>query len=298
MSDVIANKHEPPTQSPGLAALSATPVKPFLVIEPRSGWAALDLFEVWKYRDLLFTLALRDVKLRYKQTALGVLWVILQPLMAAGIFSVVFGKLLKAPMDGVPPFLFSFTGMLAYNAFSGTLTKASACVVGNAPLVSKVYFPRLILPLSTVMATLIDFGVAFILVLILMISAGFMPFWGILLVPVWLVLLIALAVGAGLYTSALMVRYRDLQYVIPVMVQMLLYATPIGYSAAGLPPKWRIVFTVNPLTGLIEAFRWSLLHRGHIGWIGIGYSLAFAAIALAGGAFVFKKMERQFADVI
>lgn len=272
--------------------------KPYLVIEPRSGWAALDLFEVWKYRDLLFTLALRDVKLRYKQTALGVIWVILQPLMAAGIFSVVFGKLLKAPMDGVPPFLFSFTGMLAYNAFSGTLTKASACVVGNAPLVSKVYFPRLILPLSTVMATMIDFGVAFVLVLILMFSAGFMPFWGILLVPIWLALLIAMAVGTGLYTSALMVRYRDLQYVIPVIVQMLLYATPIGYSVTGLPPKWRVVFTVNPLTGVIEAFRWSLLHRGHIGLIGIGYSLAFAAVALAGGAFVFKKMERQFADVI
>lgn len=272
--------------------------KPLLEIQPSSGWAALDLREIWRYRDLLFVLAIRDIKLRYKQTALGVLWVVLQPLLAAGIFSFVFGRVLKAPSDGVPYFIFSFAGLLAYTAFSGTLTRASACIVTNAPLVSKVFFPRLILPLSTVLAALIDFSVGMALLLVLMALGGMAPGWGVLLMPVWLTLIIALAVGLGLYTAALMVQYRDLQYVIPVLVQMILYASPIAYPVSAVPTSLRIWFNVNPLTGLLEAFRWSMLGRGSVDWSAVGYSSLFVVVAFVFGAFSFKHMERRFADVI
>ena len=277
---------------------TGTAPKPHLTIRPPSGWAALNLLEVWQYRDLLLTLASRDIKLRYKQTALGVIWVILQPVLAAGIFAFVFGKVLKAPSDGVPYFMFSFAGLLGYNAFSGTLTKASACIVGNAGLVSKVYFPRLILPLSTVGSTLIDFSVAMCLMVAMMARTGIWPGWGVLLLPVWLALMVMLAVGMGLFTSALMVRYRDLQYVIPVLLQFILYASPVAYPVSAVPPSLRPYFHANPIAGLLEAFRWSLTGHGTIDRPAVAYAILVAALIFIGGAFAFKKMERKFADVI
>jgi lipopolysaccharide transport system permease protein len=277
---------------------SGCAVEPHLVIEPRSGWSALNLVEVWQYRDLLFTLAERDVKLRYKQTALGVMWVVLQPLLAAGIFAIVFGRIAKLPTDGMPYFVFSFAGLLGWNAFNSTLTKSSACIVQNRPLVSKVYFPRLVLPLSTILSTLIDFAVAMGLMVAMMAWYGVAAHWGIMLLPLWLVLLITLAVGIGLYTSALMVSYRDLQHVIPVLLQFLLYATPVAYSMSAVPERWRGFFLFNPLTSLLEGFRWSLLGRGQVHWGWVAYSVACVAVTFVGGAFAFKRMERRFADVI
>jgi lipopolysaccharide transport system permease protein len=279
-------------------ATDATFVKPYLTIKPTSGWAAINLSELWKYRDLLWTLAGRDVKLRYKQTALGVIWVLLQPLLAAGIFTFVFGKVLKAPSDGVPYFMFSFAGLLGYNAFSNTLTKASACIVGNSQLVSKVYFPRLILPLSTIGSTLIDFAVAMMLMFGMMAYTGIWPGAGVLLLPVWLMLMIMLAVGVGLYTSALMVSYRDLQYVIPVLMQFVLYASPVAYPVSAVPGRLQMWFYANPITGLLEAFRWSLTGRGTIHWGAVGYAAACVVVVFIFGAFAFRKMERKFADVI
>jgi lipopolysaccharide transport system permease protein len=267
-------------------------------IEPRSGWSALNLREIWQYRDLLTMLAIRDVKLRYKQTALGVSWVVLQPLMAAGIFSFVFGKVLKAPSDGVPYFAFSFAGMLAYNVFSSTLTKTSTCILLNSQMVSKVYFPRLILPLSTVACSLIDFAVALILMIVLMACYHIVPGWELLLLPIWLAMLISLAIGLGMYTSALVVRYRDLQYVVPVLVQLILYASPVALPLSAVPPQLRIYFYLNPLTGLLEAFRRSLLGVGEIHAMALSYSAIFVLVWLVFGAFSFKHMERQFADVI
>jgi lipopolysaccharide transport system permease protein len=269
-----------------------------LVLEPRAGWAAIDFRELWRYRDLLLVLAARDVKLRYRQTALGIAWVVLQPLLAAGIFSFVFGRVLHAPSDGVPYFLFSFAGLLAYGAFNGTLTRASACLVGNAPLVSKVYFPRLILPLSTVLATLIDFAVGTALMAILMMAAGVAPGWAVLLTPIWLAMLIGLAVGIGLFAAALMVRYRDLQYVIPVLLQLALYASPVAYPASAVPRRLRFWYLLNPLSGLLEGFRWSVLGRGAVNWPAAAYSSAFVAAAFFIGAMAFRRMEREFADVI
>lgn len=271
---------------------------PWMVIEPRSGWSALNLIELWRYRDLLVTLAIRDVKLRYKQTALGVIWVILQPLLAAGIFTFVFGTVAKMPSEGLPYFVFSYAGLLAWNAFNSTLTKASASVVGNAQLVSKVFFPRLILPLSTVLSTLIDFVVALALMVILMVVYGITPGWGVLLLPLSLVLLIALALGIGVYTSALTVRYRDLQYVLPVLLQMLLYASPVAYSVSAVPDRLRPLYFLNPISGLLEAFRWSLLGRGQLDWTYVVYSATWVVVVSFGGAFAFKKMEQKFADLI
>jgi len=268
------------------------------VIEPKSGWAALDLREVWHYKDLLFTLASRDVKLRYRQTALGAVWVVLQPLIAAGIFSFVFGKVAKLPSDGVPYILFAYAGLLGWNAFNNTLTKASTCLVSNAQLVSKVYFPRLVLPLSTLGGTLIDFGVAFAVMAALMVFYRIVPHAGLLLLPVWLLLILLLAVGVGLFAAALTVSYRDIQYVLPVLTQFVLYASPVAYAVSAVPIGLRPFFFLNPLSGVLDAFRWSLLGTGSLNVGAVGYSALFGMVAFVCGAFAFRRMERRFADVI
>ena len=286
------------TKIPNEREASVETEQPHLVIRPSSGWAALDLKQIWLYRDLLMTLAGRDVKLRYRQTALGAIWVILQPLVAAGIFSFVFGKIAKLPSNGVPYFVFAFAGQLIWSAFSSTLTKASGVLVANSGLISKVYFPRLVLPLSTVPSTLIDFGVALVMMVVLMVIYGITPTIGILLLPLWLALILMIAVGIGLYASALMVSYRDVQYVLPVVLQMLLYLSPVPYAASLVPQQWRVYYFLNPLAGLIEAFRWSMIGRGELNWGYVAYSAVVAVAIFIGGAFSFKKMERKFADVI
>ncbi len=271
---------------------------PHLIIRPSSGWKLLDLGELWHYRDLLITLAERDVKLRYRQTAMGALWVVLQPLMAAGIFSFVFGSVAKLPSDGIPYFIFSYAGLLGWNAFSNTIGKASACLVGNSHLISKVYFPRLILPFSTVFSSLVDFGVAFALMLAMLAAYHISFTAAILLVPVWLSLILMFAMGVGLYVSALMVSYRDVQYIFPVLTQMLLYASPVAYAVSAVPLNCQTVYFLNPLAALLEAFRWSLLPTGGFPAQSLLYSSIASLLVFVGGAFAFKKMERKFADVI
>ena len=212
-----------------------THAEPFIKIRASTGWAALNLREIWKFRDLLMSLATRDLKLRYKQTALGVIWVVVQPLLAAGIFSFVFGKVAQLPSDGVPYLLFSFAGLLGWNLFSSTVTKCNGCLVGNSQLISKVFFPRLILPLSTVPSVLVDFAVAAGMMTVLMLIYGVAPGWGLLLLPVLMGLLLMLALGIGLCTAALSVSYRDVQYIVPVFMQILLYASPIAYAVSAVP---------------------------------------------------------------
>lgn len=291
----VSGPDSPPT-SP--AAPAGPPPKPYLRIRPTSGWAALNLRETWQFRDLLFTLAGRDLKLRYKQTALGVIWVVLQPLMAAGIFSFVFGTVASLPSDGVPYFAFSFAGLLGWNLFSGILTKTSTCLIGNQQLISKVYFPRLVLPLSTVPSVLVDFAIALGLMVGLLCVYRITPGWGLLLLPAWMLLIAALALGVGLVTSALTVSYRDVQYILPVFLQMLLYASPIAYAVSAVPARWRWAYDLNPLSPLLEAFRWSLLGRGHPHWGYLAGAAVVSSAVLVWGAFSFKKMERRFADVI
>lgn len=274
--------------------------RPLFTIRPRSGWAALDVAEAWQFRDLLFSLAGRDVRLRYKQTALGVTWVILQPLLAAGIFAFVFGKVARLSTGTVPYFLFSYVGLLAWNVFNSTLNKSSMCLIGNSQLISKVYFPRVILPLSTVPSALIDFGVALALLFVLMPLYGVAPGPQMILLPVWLLLILLLAVGSGLIASALTVTYRDVQYILPVATQFLLYASPIAYSVEQVPIRLRAFYFLNPLSGLLEAFRWSLLGGGggHLYWGYLAYSAAFCIVLFLLGLLTFKNMERKFADVI
>ena len=277
--------------------------KPYLTIRPGRGWAALDLAQLWKFRDLLFTLAERDVRLRYKQTALGVLWVVFQPMLGAGLLSFVFNFIAKVPTGTTPPFVFSYIGMLAFNAFNNTLGKASTSLVSNAALISKVFFPRLMLPLSTAFSTLIDFFVGLGMLGVLMVIYRIAPSWAIVTLPFWLALILMLALGVGLIASALMVSYRDVQYVLPVLVSFLNYACPIAYPTAflleRLPAAWHPwYFVLNPFAGLIEAFRWSITGGEGVPWNAVVYSSCLAVVAFVLGAFAFKKMERKFADVI
>jgi lipopolysaccharide transport system permease protein len=272
---------------------------PISVVEPPSRWAALELHELWRYRELLLTLAGRDFKLRYRQTAMGVSWVVLQPLMAAGIMGLLFGRIAKLPSDGVPAFLTAFAGMLGWNAFSTTLTKSSSCLVGNAHLVSKVYFPRIVLPISTIFAGLIDFAVSLPVFGILLLLYHYPPTIQMLLVPVWLALVLALATGIGLFTSALTVQYRDVQYIMPVLVQFLLLASPVGYSVSNIKdPQLRFFYFLNPLAGLLSGFRWSLLGTGTVYWGSVAYAVVVTIVLLIAGAFAFRRMEQRFADVI
>ena len=270
---------------------------PHSIIRPRSGFSTLDMHELWRYRELLFIFGLRDLKLRYRQTFLGVMWVILQPLLAAGIFGFVFGTVAKLPSAGLPYFLFAYAGLLGWNAFQSTLMKASACVVQSANLISKVYFPRMILPISTGLSTVIDFAVALALL------ACLLPFWvtfgpRLLLVPVWLGMIYLMSLGLGLFVAAVMVRYRDVQYVLPVVVQLGMFATPVAYGVSAIPEKYRFFVYWNPLSAMIEGLRGSLLGTQQPSWQWIVYSGICAVLIFLGGTFSFRRMERDFADVI
>jgi len=272
---------------------------PLLRIRASSGLSPIRFREVWEFRDLLVALALRDVKLRYKQTALGVAWVVLQPLLAAGIFSFVFGLLAKMPSGGKPFFLLSYTGLLGWNLFNTVITRSSGCLVGNSQLVSKIFFPRLVLPLSTVPSALIDFAVALAMMAILLVAYHCPPGASILILPFWSALLLLSSSGIGLWTSALMVSYRDVQYILPVALQMLFYASPAGYDAAlAVPQKYRLIYYLNPLASVLDGFRWSLINTAPPGLAYVAYATAVSAALFISGAYAFRKMERRFADVI
>ncbi|HEX3447062.1 MAG TPA: ABC transporter permease [Isosphaeraceae bacterium] len=267
-------------------------------IRSDSNLATLDLQEIFRYRDLLLTLADRDIRVRYKQTVIGVAWVVLQPLMTSLIFAFVFGVLARLPSEGRPYILFAFSGLLAWNAFSQTLTRVSFALVGNVHLVSKVYFPRLILPLAAMASTLVDFVVALVLMFLMLIFYGVWPGWGLLLLPVWLAVMLVMALGLGLVAAALMVKYRDISHIIPTILQLGMYVTPVAWSALIVPGKFRWIFLANPLTGLLNAFRWSLLGEGALSLPALAYSTVTAALFFWCGAIVFKQQERNFADVI
>ena len=277
---------------------AATAPRPHLTIRAGSGWASLNLREIWTFRDLLWSLVGRDLKLRYKQTALGVAWVILQPLMAAGVFSFVFGAVAKLPSGGVPYFVFSFAGLLGWNFFSTVLTKVSGCLVGNSGLISKVYFPRLILPGSSVGSSLVDFLIAACVMGVLLAVYHVVPSPALLLLPLWMLVLTAIAMGIGLWTAALSVAYRDIQYILPVALNILLYASPVAYSASAVPAKYRLFYQLNPLTPPLEAMRSSLLGTAAPGAGSLAISAGVAAVLLVAGLYAFKRMERSFADVI
>lgn len=269
-----------------------------LLIRATGGWRSLDLREVWRYRGLLSAMTRRDITLRYRQTALGVIWVVLQPLLAAGIFTFVFGSIAKFSSDGIPYIVFAFTGLLGYNAFANSLTSMSTCLVNNGALVSKVYFPRLILPLSQIGSKLVDFCVAFAVYLILNVTFGVGLHLTMLTLPGWMLLAYGTALGFGLLTSALNVSYRDVGYIVPVVLPLVLYLAPVAYGVRQVPPSLRGIYDIDPLVGMINGFRWCLLGRGPLGLASTVYAVVFTAIVLVVGVLYFRGHERRFADVI
>lgn len=258
--------------------------------------------ELARYRELLLTLADRDLRVRYKQTVLGVLWVVLQPLLGSLVFAFVFGVVARLSQPGRPYVLFAFAGLMAWTTFANILQRVSVSLLSNSQMISKVYFPRLILPLSTAAAALVDFCVSLAVMFAMLLVYRVWPGWGVLLLPAWLAILVTMALGIGLLGAALLVRYRDVGHIIPVVLQLGLFMSPVALSTLVVPEKFRFVFWLNPLTGLLEAFRWSLLGPGPGGGVislpALAYSIAAAAAAFWIGATVFKQQERSFADVI
>jgi len=267
------------------------------VIEPKTGWQSLNLRELWAYRELLLVLTQRDIKVRYKQTVLGVTWAVIQPLLTMILFSVVFGKLAKMPSDGLPYPVFVYAGLLPWTFFASSLSSSGNSLVGSANLISKVYFPRLIIPLSSVGTALVDFAISSVLLLILMVYYGIGWSMNLIAVPFLIIAVIFIALGVGTLLSALTVTYRDFRYVLPFMVQFWMYATPVVYPASLFPEKWQWVLFLNPMAGLIEGFRSAFLGRP-FDWTGIGISMTVAVVVFFLGLFYFEKMERRFADII
>ena len=278
-------------------ASEAASALPIVLIQPSRGWRALDLRELWRFRELVYFLALRDIKVRYKQTALGVAWVLLQPLLAMGIFSIVFGQRGLAA-NGVPYPLFVVSGLVPWFYFSNATSGASGSVVGNTQLISKVYFPRLAIPLAAVLANLVDLSIGLLLELVLLVVFGVGFGWHLLALPVLVALIVLTALGVSVWLSALDVQYRDVRYAVPFLVQVWLFATPVIYSSGDVPDRWRPLLALNPMTGVIEAFRWSLLGVGDPPLYALLGSVVIVAILLSTGLLYFRRMERTFADVI
>lgn len=271
---------------------------PSIVIEPKRGLFHLDLGAIWPYRDLLYFLVWRDVKVRYKQTVLGVGWAILQPLMMMLIFTVIFGNFAKIPSDGLPYPIFAYAALLPWNYFSQAISRSGASLVSSAALISKVYFPRLIIPLASVVTPVMDFFLAFLILLGLMVWFSIAPTWGLLALPLLMLIAFMTALAVGLWLSPLNVKYRDVGHTIPFLVQFWMFASPVAYPVSLVPEKWQLLYSLNPMVGVIEGFRWALLGKQSPDFGVMAVSAAVVLVLLLGGIVYFKRMERTFADVI
>lgn len=271
---------------------------PITVIEPRRGWIRLDLREIWAYRELLFFLIWRDIKVRYKQTVLGAAWAVLQPFLTMIVFSLFFGRLAGVPSDDVPYPIFSFAALVPWTLFANGLTQSSNSMVSNANLIRKIYFPRLIIPSATVLSGLVDFSIAFLMLLGMMAFYGFAPTMNALWLPPLLLLALVSSLGVGLWLAALNVQFRDVRYTLPFLTQFWLFATPIAYPSSLLEEPWRTLYGLNPMVGVVEGFRWALLGTDTAPGPIITVSSAVAVLLLVSGALYFRRMERTFADVV
>jgi lipopolysaccharide transport system permease protein len=270
---------------------------PTVVIEPRKNRLEFGLKEVWEYRDLVYFFAWRDIKVRYKQTALGAAWAVLQPLFATIIFTIFFGRLAKLPSDGVPYPVFAYVGMVPWQFFSSALIASSNSLVSSQNLIKKVYFPRLVVPLASVIAGLVDFGISFVVLIAMMFYYGVKPTGSILLLFPLTLLVIATSLSVGLWLSALNVQFRDIRYTVPFLTQFWMFATPVVYSSSLVPLKWRTWFGLNPMAGVVDGFRCALLGKASPGsmlWV----SIAAVVLLLIGGLLYFRRMETTFADVV
>jgi lipopolysaccharide transport system permease protein len=271
---------------------------PVIRIEPSSGWVSLKLREIWEYRELLYFLAWRDIKVRYKQTALGAAWAIIQPFFTMVVFSIFFGKLAKIPSDGIPYPIFAYAALVPWTFFANGLNQSSNSLVTSGQLIRKVYFPRLIVPVASVLSGVVDFVLAFIVLLGMMLYYGLTPTANVVWLPAFLLLALITSLGVGLWLSTLNVQYRDIRYAVPFITQFWLFATPIAYPSTLLSEPWRTLYGLNPMVGVVEGFRWVLLGTNTApGPIIIASSVAALTI-LVGGAFYFRSMEKTFADVV
>ncbi len=282
-------------------AVSPPPAKAdvsVILIKPSKGWVPLKLNELWEYRELLYFLIWRDVKVRYKQTVLGAAWAIIQPFLTMVVFSLFFGHLAQMPSDGVPYPIFSYTALVPWAFFSNGLSQASSKLVGSGGLITKVYFPRLIIPIAAVLSGIVDFALAFLVLLGMMVYYGILPTLSILWLPLFILLALVTALGVGLWLSAMNVQFRDVQYVVPFLTQFWLFATPVAYPSSLLSEPWRTLYALNPMVGVVEGFRWALLGTVTAPGPVIAVSALIAVTLVVGGAFYFRRLEKTFADVI
>jgi lipopolysaccharide transport system permease protein len=284
-------------QQAASSPIEASPRLTRTVITNAQGWSGLELHELWEYRELLYFLVWRDLKVRYRQTALGALWAIIQPLFSMIIFSIFFGQLAKIPSDGVPYPVFTYTALLPWQLFAQSLAQASNSLINNGRLISKVYFPRLVIPFSSVLASVVDFGIAFTVLIGLMIYFGIVPGLTVLVLPLLLLLALVTSLGVGLWLSALNVRYRDIRYAVPFLVQFWMFATPVAYPSSLLSEPWRTVYGLNPMVGVVEGFRWALLGTNPPGPMMV-LSIIISLVIFVTGLFYFRHVEQTFADIV
>ena len=267
-------------------------------IEPSTRWPSLGLNEVWDYRELLYFLTWRDIKVRYKQTVLGAIWAIIQPLFMMVVFSLFFGRLAGVPSDGVPYPVFTFCALLPWQLFAHALTESSNSLVGNRNLITKVYFPRLVVPISAVLGGTVDFAISFVILLALMFLYGIVPAWQVVAVPGLVLLAVTTALAVGLWLAALNVKYRDVRYTINFLVQFWLFATPVAYPSSIVPARWRVLYGLNPMVGVVDGFRWALLGKPESPGLPLLVSLIVVLLLLVGGLYYFRRLEQEFADIV
>ncbi|MDQ3896147.1 MAG: ABC transporter permease [Actinomycetota bacterium] len=277
---------------------AARPAQPVVVVAPSTGWAALRLGDLWSHRDLLYFLAWRDVKVRYTQAALGAAWAVVQPLLMMAVFSIFLGRLAKVPSDGVPYPVFVFCGLVAWTYFANAVSTATESLVSSANLISKVYFPRLVMPLAALVSWLPDLAIASVILVGLMLLYGLTPAWTVVLLPLFAGAAVLAAASVSVWLSALNVAYRDVRYAVPFLIQLGLFATPVIYPASIVPDNLRLLYGLNPMAGVVEGFRWALLGHGDAPIDLIAVSAATSTLLLVGGLFYFRRVEQGFADVI
>ncbi|MEJ2708553.1 MAG: ABC transporter permease [Anaerolineales bacterium] len=277
-----------------------------LILRPSRGWSAINLRDLWFYRELIYFLTVRDIKVRYKQTALGAAWAIIQPFFTMVVFTIFFKQLAKVPTDGLPGPIFYYTGLLPWGLFTKALSDTGRAMVANRNMITKVYFPRLVIPISSVLSGLVDFAIAFVVLLGMLVYYNYFSggvyhvtitskVWTL---PLFLLLAIITALGVGLWLSAMNVIYRDIGYVLPFLTQFWLFVTPVPYPSSMIPEKWQLIFGLNPMTGVVEGFRWALLGTGTPPGPMLAVSTAIALVILVSGLFYFRRMERTFADMV
>lgn len=269
-----------------------------IFLRPSSGWSSLNLRDLWLYRELIYFLTWRDIKVRYKQTVLGAAWAIIQPLLNMVVLSIIFGKFANMPTDGIPRPIFIYSALLPWGLFSKALSDTGRSMLSNRGMITKVYFPRLIIPLASVLSGLVDFLIQFVILIAMMVYYKFYPTPAIVTLPFFLLLALTTALGVGLWLSALNVLYRDVGYIIPYMTQLWLLLTPVAYSISVVPEQWRLLYSLNPMVGVVEGFRWALLGTAPPPWPLLAISTLISLTLLISGMFFFRRMERTFADMV